>query len=165
MKTPSFRPATANDVTLIRELAERIWRLSYVEMISPEQIDYMLNWMYSADKIAAELSEGVCWEILELEGQPVGYLSLSFDGAEAELHKLYLLPEYQGRGLGQTMLTRALEIASSMAVTTLALRVNKQNHRALKAYQRAGFHHSHDAVADIGGGFVMDDYILRRELP
>jgi ribosomal protein S18 acetylase RimI-like enzyme len=162
----TFRPATAADIPLLRDLAARIWRLSYVEMISREQIDYMLEWMYSAEKIAEEMAGGVLWEVALLDKVPIGYLALVFYGTHhAELSKLYLLPEHQGQGLGQQMLAHALDLARLHGCAEMRLRVNKNNDRALRAYERAGFQIADALVADIGGGFVMDDYVLTRAVP
>ncbi len=159
----AFRPASAADIPLLRDLAERIWRTCYPGMISLAQIDYMLAWMYSAEKIANELAAGVHWEIALLDAHPVGFLSLAFhDATLAELNKLYLLPEHHGHGIGQGMLARALGCAAARGCTELRLRVNKRNERALRSYERAGFHIIDSMTADIGGGFVMDDYVLSR---
>ena len=134
-------------------------------MISVEQIEYMLERMYSAEKIGQELEGGVEWELAEREGEPVGYLALVFYGTHhAELSKLYLLPEYHGLGFGQIMLTRAVEQSKRHGCAELRLRVNKFNARALRAYQRAGFQIVDELVAEIGSGFVMDDYVLTRVL-
>jgi len=161
----AFRPASAADIPLLRSLADRIWRASYPAMITLDQIEYMLDWMYSAEKIAEELAHGVHWEIALLEDDPAGFLSLTYHSAIlAELNKLYLLPELQGRGLGQAMLARAGQCAVARGCTELRLRVNKRNLRALRSYDRAGFRIVDNVVADIGGGYVMDDYILSRPL-
>ncbi len=162
----TFRPAVAADIPLLRALSDRIWRISYPGMIRLEQIEYMLAWMYSAEKIAEEIAVGVHWEIAALNETPVGYLSVTFHSLPlAELNKLYLLPEQQGRGLGQIMLARALAHAGSQGATEMRLRVNKRNARALRSYDRAGFHIVEALTADIGGGFVMDDYVLSRAIP
>jgi len=162
----AFRLATAEDIPLLRDLAIRTWRLSYQEMISPEQIEYMLEWMYSAEKIAEEMAGGVLWKLALLDGAPIGYLSLVFYGTHhAELSKLYLLPEHQGHGLGQQMLAHSLDLAVAHGCAEVRLRVNKNNTRALRAYERAGFTITDALVADIGGGYVMDDYVLRRSVP
>lgn len=159
----TFRSAVPGDIPLLRDLATRIWRLSYVEMISAEQIDYMLEWMYAAETIAQEMAAGVIWELALLDEEPIGYLALACPGNDhCELTKLYLLPEHQGHGLGQKMLAHAMELAHRHGCTEVRLRVNKQNTRALRAYERAGFAIVAEDVADIGGGYVMDDYLLAR---
>lgn len=163
--TLTFRPAETGDIPQLRELASQIWRVSYADLLAPAQIEYMLGWMYAASKIAQELAEGVLWEVAMLDDAPVGYLALSTqpDGV-AELHKLYLLPDLQGRGHGQAMLAHACALAIERGAHSLRLRVNKRNTRALRAYERAGFRIIDAIIADIGGGFVMDDYVLARQL-
>ena len=160
----SIRVAVEADIPLLRELAERTWRVSYAEMISSEQMSYMLGWMYSPEQIAQELRDGVVWKIAELEGAPVAYLSLTLEGDEAKLNKLYVLPELQGRGIGAELLRYIEMLAASRGARSIWLQVNQQNVRARRAYEGAGYRVERADVFDIGGGFVMDDFILRREL-
>ena len=161
----TFHAATADDIPTLRALADTIWRESYAGVISAEQMAYMLAWMYSEEAIRREIGEGVCWEIARLGSEDVGYLSITFgaDGV-AKLNKLYLLPAHQGRGLGQQMLARVLALAFAQGATVVRLQVNKANVRARLAYERAGFVQIEEAVFDIGGGFVMDDYIMARRI-
>lgn len=158
-----FRRATAADVPLLRDLAERIWRAYYPAIIGVAQVEYMLGWMYSAETIERELGEGVVWEVATLDAEAVGFLSVTPE-AHAKLNKLYLLPELHGRGLGAAMIERACAVARELGASELFLQVNKRNERAIRAYERAGFHRVKEAVFDIGGGFVMDDYVLARTL-
>ena len=161
----TFRPAEPCDIPLLRDLASRIWRASYTDILAPAQIDYMLGWMYAEPKIAQELGDGVLWQVALLDSLPAGYLALSAPaGGTAELHKLYLLPSHHGCGHGQAMLAHACGLASQQGARELHLRVNKRNARALRAYERAGFRIIDSILADIGGGFAMDDYILARRL-
>jgi len=159
------RPATVDDIPVLRGLAEQIWRVAYVGIIPPEQIDYMLGWMYGAAQIALEIGEGVVWEVAMAANQPVGFFSISFqEPPRAKLQRLYLIPERQGAGLGQAMLGRVHELAASRGASDIWLQVNKQNTRAIRAYERAGYVVVRSAVFDIGGGFVMDDFIMQRAL-
>lgn len=161
-----FRPVTATNIPVIRALAERIWRASYSDMISPGQIDHMLGWMYSEGTLARELSEGVRYELAEVDGQPVAYLATSFHAASrhVELHKLYLAPELHGHGLGQAMLRHVLAGAVGVGASRVELRVNRRNLRAQQAYGRAGFKIMGEVCQDIGGGFVMDDFVMVHEI-
>jgi diamine N-acetyltransferase len=165
--TLTFRRATADDIPRLRELAEKIWRTSYAEMITARQMDYMLGWMYSAVKIEEELSAGVGWEVAALEDRAVGYLACTAEpsASRLKLDKLYLLPELQGRGFGQQMLARVFQIADAFGTREVWLQVNKRNARAIRSYERAGFRIERSAVFDIGEGFAMDDFIMVRDLP
>ena len=123
----------------------------------------MLAWMYAEETIRLELAEGVHWEIVHCDGCEAGYLSITF-GADrvAKLNKLYLVPELQGRGLGQEMLVRVFAVAAQNGASEVRLQVNRANLRAQRAYERFGFRRVEAAIIDIGCGFAMDDYIMVR---
>jgi ribosomal protein S18 acetylase RimI-like enzyme len=158
-----FRLATYHDIALLRGLADRIWRESYAGTISNAQIEYMLGWMYGEETIRREILAGVHWEIACHAGCDAGYFSITFGGDRvAKLNKLYLAPELQGRGLGQEMLVRVFAVAAQYEASEVRLQVNKTNFRAQRAYERYGFRRVGAEVFDIGGGFVMDDYIMAR---
>ena len=159
----TFRAAGDADIPELRVLAERIWRTSYRDLLSKEQIEYMLGWMYGAEKIWSELASGVVWEFVDLNGMAIGYLAYGPPAAgELKLHKLYLLPEQQGRGFAQEAIRRVIDVAK-MAGARIVLNVNKANFRAQRAYERAGFRVVDSVTNDIGGGFVMDDFVYARD--
>lgn len=160
----NIRAAVETDIPLLRDLAERTWRSSYADILTTEQMDYMLGWMYAPEQIVQELRDGVFWELAESDGAPVAFLSLTLKAEEAKLNKLYVLPEHQGRGIGGELLRHIETLAASRGARSIWLQVNKQNERARRAYEHAGYRVERAAVFDIGGGFVMDDFILRREL-
>jgi len=101
-----------------------------------------------------------------VDGKPAGFASY---GPTAEmgvmkLHKLYLLPEMQGRGLGSCLLQHVEREVRKFGARRLILSVNKRNARAITAYQRNEFVIVEPVVTDIGGGFVMDDYVMAKDL-
>ncbi len=160
----AFRSASEAEIPTLRALAERIWRGSYAELLSVEQIDYMLDRMYAPEIIAHEMSEGTIWEMAWLDEELVGFHSctLEADTRRLKLSKLYLLPEKQRSGLGQQLLARVHELAAQHGAQEVWLQVNKGNVRAIRAYERAGYVVERAAIFDIGGGFVMDDFIMTR---
>jgi GNAT superfamily N-acetyltransferase len=105
------------------------------------------------------MAQGVYWEVIELDGGAIGYLSVE-SGADVKLHKLYLRPGQQGRGFAQQALAHVLELARTWGAARVILNVNKRNARALRAYERAGFSIIDAVVNDIGGGYVMDDFVM-----
>jgi diamine N-acetyltransferase len=160
-----FRRATETDIPLLGQLAQRIWRDYYPAIIGHDQVDYMLPRMYSDDVIRQEIAGGIVWELAIADNTPIAFLSIGLDPAgRAKLHKLYLETNLHGRGFGQHLIHRAIEIARELGAPDIWLQVNKQNTRAIHAYERAGFHIEREAVFDIGNGFVMDDYIMVRML-
>lgn len=160
-----FRRATEVDIPILRELADRIWRDYYPAVIGHAQVDYMLPRMYAEEVIRQEMAGGTVWELASAENAPIGFFSIGLDDTgRAKLHKLYLDTGAHGRGYGQQLINRAVDAARELGATGIWLQVNKQNTRAIRAYERAGFHLEREAVVDIGGGFVMDDFIMARVL-
>ncbi len=162
----TIRPATIDDILLLRSLAERIWRACYPGIITVEQIEFMLGWMYSEEQIRKEILEGVSWELAQEDATAIGFLSyqLESDG-RVKLNKIYLLPEHQGRGHSRVLLEHIMHRAGELGGRDVWMQVNKGNTRAIAAYQKAGFHIESEAVFDIGNGFVMDDYLMAKTVP
>jgi GNAT superfamily N-acetyltransferase len=160
--------ATEADLPAISKLAGVIWRAYYPGIITLEQIDYMLARMYAFEVLRDEISsQGIRYDQLLVAGKPAGFAAYgpAAEPGVMKLHKLYLLPEMQGRGLGSFLLQQVGREARAAGARRLILGVNKRNARAIAAYQRNGFRVVESVVTDIGGGFVMDDYVMARDLP
>ncbi|MBL9116198.1 MAG: GNAT family N-acetyltransferase [Verrucomicrobiaceae bacterium] len=156
--------ASREDLPVIEMLARKIWPAVYPGIISQEQISYMLEWMYSQTQLEADLERGVEFYLL-LQGEVTcGFVGLEVSERVLTLHKLYLLPENIGNGLGGTCLQRVAEMARARGCRSVILRVNKHNSKAIRAYLRQGFVFESELVADIGGGFVMDDHVMRKDV-
>ncbi len=152
---------------VIRDVADRVWPETFAEILSPEQIVYMMEMMYAPEVLAAELERGYVFEVLYLEGEPAGYAIYARceDKPDtAKLHKIYLLGEHQGRGLGTLLLKHVIDRCADEGYRALRLNVNKYNHKAQKAYLRNGFTIADAVKIDIGNGFVMDDYVMEKVL-
>lgn len=158
-----IRPASVAELETVRHLAERIWPECYGAMLPAGQVRYMLDWMYAPHRLRSEWDRGVRYRLALLKDRPVGYLAWEQESGvdSAFLNKLYLVPELHGRGLGREMITSVCHEASAEGARSLELRVNRQNLRAIRAYERAGFITVQTLVTDIGGGFVMDDFLMR----
>lgn len=164
----SFQRAS-NDAGLetIRGLAEKIWPQTFAPILPPDQIPYMMRMMYDLEVLRRELAGGIRWETVSVDGIPSGYLSWGpCEGkpGTAKVHKVYLLPERQGRGIGQAMLDHVAGCCREEGYGRLLLAVNKRNERAIRAYRRNGWRVDSARVKDIGGGFVMDDWLMTKEL-
>jgi len=160
-------PTTEEHLPAISELAGVIWRACYPGIITPEQIDYMLAQMYALDVLREEIrTQGIRYDVLIAGGKPAGFTSwgpASKPGV-MKLHKLYLLPERHGCGLGSLLLQHCEREAGTSGARRLILCVNKRNAKAIAAYQRNGFTVVESVVTDIGNGFVMDDYVMAKDL-
>jgi N-acetylglutamate synthase-like GNAT family acetyltransferase len=160
----TFRYATAEDIPLIRELCYQVWPQTYASMLTQGQIDYMLEMMYSEASLARQFEEGVQYIIMLDAGMPVGFAALAGkDDGRCKLEKLYVLPSKQGKGAGRRFMDHIVSAATGGGASALYLQV-KKNNPARHFYAKTGFSIIDDIVLDIGNGFVMDDYIMQREL-
>ena len=161
-----LRPAVDDAaLTAIAALARRIWREHYPGIISPAQIDYMLTQGYSLPVMRREIEDGVRYVVAETDGEAAGFAAHGPDAGDDGtlwLHKLYVAAEHRGRGLARRLLDDALTHARQRGAGRIRLRVNRHNRKAVEAYRRLGFRIEATDIKDIGGGFVMDDYLMSR---
>jgi diamine N-acetyltransferase len=156
-----IRKASLEDIPLIRELTFRVWPQTYAATLSQEQIDYMLELMYSEASLTKQMTVDGCDFIIVFEnGNPVGFASFS----EAEtgvwkLHKIYVLPNQQGKGTGRFVIDYIIKAIKQQGATALQLQVNRYN-KAKEFYEKLGFAVIKIADFDIGNGFFMNDYIM-----
>ncbi|MBE6369395.1 MAG: GNAT family N-acetyltransferase [Lentisphaerae bacterium] len=158
---------TEASLQAIRDVAAEVWPRTFKEILSPEQIEYMMEMMYAPQVMNKELAEGVHFELVRADHAPAGYIVYSAYGSDrrvAKLHKVYLLHKFHSQGIGQQMLDHAQEQCRQLGFTSVVLAVNKQNSRAIKAYQRNGFTIYDSVCNPIGSGFFMDDYLMKKAL-
>lgn len=163
----TFRPATGEDIPLIQALSARIWREHYPGIITHGQIDYMLGTMYATEVMRSEIgSKGYQYVIVEEGTVPIGYIGYRYEEGTrtVKISKLYLLPSHHGKGIGRKMLDLVKDDALKAGARSLSLFVNKNNVKAIAAYERFGFEKAEAVVSDIGSGFVMDDFRMEYRL-
>lgn len=160
-----IRPIAPNDVPAIASLAKTTWRDAYSGIISSGQIDYMLAQRYDHRRLRAETGDPQKWLYQAcLDGVLAGFASCEIYKGEFKLDKLYIHPDMQRKGIGAALAEHAAVLAREQGFTSMILAVNKQNEQAIRAYTQYGFRIRDEVVADIGNGFVMDDYIMEKTL-
>ena len=159
-------PLSEHDFETIAKLADTIWRAHYSLMISMAQIDYMLDGRYVPERMRQYLDSDQRWMwVLRVDGEPAGYCSCSLsDDDGMKLEQLYLLSTHKGKGLGGVMLRHVESQARALARPRLYLTVNKGNTDSIAIYRKSGFVVREEAVFDIGNGYVMDDYVMEKQL-
>lgn len=161
-----IRKATKDDCPLIRQLAEQIFPATYKEIISQEQIDFMMDWMYSVPNLNKQMDDGHIYFLAYRESVPVGYVSIEQQDKDLfHLQKIYVLGSEQGTGCGKFLFTEAVKYIKSVhpAPCTMELNVNREN-RALRFYEHMGMRKARRGDFPIGNGFFMTDYIMSMEL-
>ncbi len=155
-----FRQATAEDIPLINELAQKIWREHYPAIISIEQIEFMLLNRYSTRAIAEGMKNGEKYFLVYNSEEAVAYASIEWKEEFYYLHKFYLDVSKHRSGIGKQFFDYLLsQIDSSKPIK---LQVNRTNYKAINFYFKVGFIIETVGDFDIGGGYFMNDFVMRK---
>jgi len=159
-----IRKANVDDCQLIHDLATVIFPWTYKEILSPEQLDYMMDWMYSIPNLQKQMTEEghVYFLTTDDEGHYIGYVSVQPQGENLfHLQKIYVLPQYQGMKAGKFMFQEAIKYIKEVhpEPCVMELNVNRYN-KAVTFYEHMGMHKDRQGDFDIGHGYYMNDYIM-----
>lgn len=150
----------------VADLAAEIWRECFPGIISAEQIEYMIEKYQSYHAMTEQISkQGYSYLAVRECGKLCGYIGIKPEDDERFfLSKLYLCADKRGKGIASAMLNRVFDEARKSGKNTVYLTVNRHNDHAVDVYRKTGFIITRQSVADIGNGFVMDDYIMEYKL-
>jgi GNAT superfamily N-acetyltransferase len=153
--------ADKEHIPVIHKLAYRIWPMAFSDILVPEQVTYMLQWMYSIPSLEDQMNRGHQFLLAKEDGQYTGYASyeLNYDSHTAKLHKLYVLSSARGKGVGKCLLEEVINRAKHKGQQALHLNVNRSN-EAIQFYEDFGFRIIREEDNDIGNGFFMNDYVM-----
>ncbi len=155
-----IRKAEATDIPAIRRIAQATWPSAYGNIISEEQLNYMLGMMYSEQSLNEQMEKGHQFYIAELDGNSFGFASVSSEGdGNYKLNKLYVTPITQKTGAGKALLNEVIGYAKQNGAAKLFLQVNRNNN-AKSFYEKNGFRIAREMDLDIGNGYFMNDYIM-----
>lgn len=163
-----IRKAIIDDIPAIRAMAEVVFRRTYASILSPAQMEYMMDMMYSQRSLRAQMTtERNIFFIAEGEG----YVSYRYQGRAEDgrdlyhLEKLYVMPDSQKRGLGKMLFDTVVDEvrAASGSCSRIELNVNRKN-PAVSFYEHLGMHKDRQGDFPIGEGYFMNDYIMAIDL-
>jgi len=159
-----IRKATKDDIKLINAMAKKIWPLTYRAILLPEQLVYMLDLIYSPDALQKQFDSGHNFLIAEEGGQSIAFADYSLlKDSIYKLHKIYVLPEQQGKGVGKLLIDHIIQKIKEQKATALLLNVNRHN-KARGMYERLGFTVIGEEDIDIGEGYFMNDYVMEKKI-
>jgi len=157
-----IKVTTKEQLQVVADLASAIWPVAYAAILSKEQLDYMLDKFYNLEALQNQLENGQVFYLVQNENREfVGFVSyeINCEPNKTKIHKIYVLPETQGTGIGKQLFDLVKNKAQENQQTAIFLNVNKYNN-AQKFYQKLGFTITKEEVIDIGNGYVMDDYVM-----
>ena len=168
MKSYCVRRVGPESIMAIHDVAEVVFRHTYREILSAEQMEYMMDWMYSPCSLESQMEDGHVYYIAFFDDVPCGYVSVQPDGIADDgrivwhLQKIYVLPSEQGNGLGRILFDKVMEHVTRESYgrpALLELNVNRNN-SAVGFYQHLGLKILRQGDFHIGNGFYMNDYIM-----
>lgn len=160
--TPEYIPA-------ICEIVDKTWVATYADIISQSQIDYMLDMMYSKASLTDQMTtQGHHFLLIKPSESAAyeGFVSFEYDYKNTnttKLHKLYVIPQSQGSGLGRVLINMVCERAKAYGNNCVRLNMNRDN-KALGFYKNMGFEIVGEEDIDIGNGYLMEDYIFEKRV-
>ena len=159
--------AKISDIKLIQNIVHITWPITYGEILSKEQLEYMLDLFYSDEALRLQYNkkEQLFYMIYEEETN-LGFIGIEHNynsKALTKIHKIYLLPETQGKGIGKKVIDEIAELALDNNSTALILNVNRFN-SALGFYKKIGFEVVNEVNIEIGNGYLMEDYVMEKKL-
>ncbi|CAC9975102.1 GNAT family N-acetyltransferase [Flavobacterium panici] len=159
--------AGLSDIKIIQEITNITWPITYGEILTKEQLDYMLDLFYSEESLAKQIKnkEQLFYLISDSEST-IGFIGIEHNyknEALTKIHKIYLLPETQGKGYGKIVFESIEKLALENNSTALLLNVNRFN-TALNFYKKLGFEIKETVDIEIGNGYLMEDYVMGKEI-
>ncbi|MCD7739777.1 MAG: GNAT family N-acetyltransferase [Candidatus Gastranaerophilales bacterium] len=153
------------EIEQLASLASEIWHEYWPDIISPAQIEYMIEKFQSYNAIKKQIEEErYIYNIFEDNGNIIGYFGVCPEDNYFFLSKLYIKKDFRYLGCGKQAFKKIQQIAQQYNKSSIQLTVNKYNTNTIKVYEKWGFKEINAIVSDIGGGFVMDDYIMEFKL-
>lgn len=156
--------SNTSDNKCIADLAKTIWTEHYTSIIGSDQVHYMLDKFQSETAIASQIKDGAQYYILFNNDRPAGYLSYIKKADDLFLSKIYVLSTQRGKGIGKAGIDFLEQQAIKLQCSSISLTVNKYNSNSIAAYEKLGFKKTKELIMDIGGGFIMDDYAMKKVL-
>lgn len=156
-----FVKVNENHIPNLARLASNIWHEYWTELLTDDQINYMVENFQSIDALKKQIDEEhYTYYFITENDKNIGYFGISNKDNYMFLSKLYLLKDYRHKGIGHTAFEKVKELTKTENISTIRLTVNKYNTHTINAYKKWGLEITDAVVTDIGAGFVMDDYIM-----
>ena len=165
MNQVSIKLASIEDIPTIVKIAYDTWFVTYEDVISQAQIEYMFGEMYTPESIFKQMDfYKHAFLILYQADRPIGFASygkLEEPINTYKLHKLYLLPSEQNKGFGRILLSEVEKEVAGLGANYLHLNVNRKN-LALSFYEKLGYEII-ETVDIPFAEFWLNDYVLAKK--
>jgi ribosomal protein S18 acetylase RimI-like enzyme len=135
-----LRPAVSDDLPALFELHRLVFR-SHIEELWGWDEEWQLS------RFTQECGSSVTM-VIEFAGRTLGYMQTVVDAHQLYIRNIALHPQVQGRGIGAALVRQLQQDAGERGIQ-VALSVFPTNHRAVKFYERLGFHRTGETDTSI----------------
>lgn len=167
MSNIQIRQATNKDIPLIHQLAKEVFFLTYEPLQPKDKVAYLFSIMYNEEVLREQMEKKKHnFLLVEDETGYLGYASYEFNykgSGKIKIHKIYVMPSAQGKGVGREMINWMASIGRQNKVNVLLLDVYRHN-PAIQFYEKLGFRKVGEQITEVGKGFVMDDFVMEMSL-
>lgn len=165
MAQTNFRDATADEIRLIGDLASKILPAEFKGILSSDEIDSMVERMYSQEVLQNSVEQGMHFIIASCDGKDIGFASFVQEGPDLfYISRIFVTDEYRDRGVGAALfkeLIREIKLFHPSPCTAELL-VNHSS-SALNFYHRMGMEFSREVLFDLDS-FELAEQILSIKL-
>lgn len=162
-----IRQATPQDISLIHQLAKEVFFPTYEPLQPKEKVAHLFKLMYNEAALTEQMEKKKhVFILVEDASGYLGYASYEFNykgSGKIKIHKIYVMPNAQGKGVGKEMISWIANVAKQNKIETLMLDVYRHN-PAIQFYEKIGFRIVSEQVTDVGNDFVMDDFVMEKML-
>ena len=134
------RTASERDLAAVRALLVETWHATYDAIYGVERVTEITDDWHSIASLKARMGRPNSEFLVADDGKTIGgmaYAAATTDPKLVMLHQLYVLPSFQGKGIGKMLLDEIEE--SFPDARTLRLEVEAANTAALAFYRANGF--------------------------
>jgi ribosomal protein S18 acetylase RimI-like enzyme len=154
-----IKEATTGDIDIIREIAFKTWPVTYGDILTKENLDYMLGLFYSAEMLRTNFESGHHFLLAVEDSLSLGFASFYHAQTFTKIPKIYILPQAQGKGIGRMLIDRIACEAQANGSASLMLNVNRNN-SARFFYERLGFEIESEEDVRLPSGIFQEDFVM-----
>jgi ribosomal protein S18 acetylase RimI-like enzyme len=139
------RPLQESDAPEIHAVALAAWQYTYHKIFDQKFIENFVNRNYAEEAITSLFpriqSGSMFFDVAEQGSRIIGFCNLDINNQSAELYRIYLLPAFIGRGIGQKMLELCENFVREHGWNSYFCFVHKDNEIGKRFYLKSGFRH------------------------
>ncbi|MGE7366397.1 GNAT family N-acetyltransferase [Desemzia incerta] len=142
------KKCTVEEVQKLRGISIETFRDTFQDQNTEEDLYNYLEKAYNTEQLTSELLNQQSEFYFVFNGNDLaGYLKININEAQSEtngedaleIERIYVLPQFKGKGLGKILIQQAVERAQFHQKTNIWLGVWEHNQAALAFYKKLGF--------------------------